>query len=155
MDKMKKYMFYIISIVLFALLSNFLIAVALNSNYKDIDYDLDETPEVEIYQAEATKVNGRIRGLIHLEGEKTIDAFYLKIEFYTERDVHIGSKYIEIYRYDEDIPFEVFFRLNNVAYVKTSYVKEKDPSGQIEFIPKDLSKTEIFFGTMLALILLK
>ena len=60
MDKIKSYFKYIIWIVLFFIFSEFLINVGLNSNYRDIERK-DNVSQVSIYQADATKVNGRIR----------------------------------------------------------------------------------------------
>lgn len=151
MDKVKKYILYIVLLVVFALFSNFLIAVGLNANYKEIERKQDNLTQVEIYQAEATKVNGRIRGIINNK-ENKIEHKYLKIEFFTARDINMGSKYIEINHEQEEIPFEAFFKLNNVSSYKISFVDEKDPQGEIEFIPKDLKKSDIIFATMIALI---
>ncbi len=64
MDKMKKFLKYILWILAIFIFSNFLIEVGLNSNYKTIERR-DEISQVNIYQAEATKVNGRIRGYIY------------------------------------------------------------------------------------------
>ncbi|MBO4293553.1 MAG: hypothetical protein J5881_04125 [Clostridia bacterium] len=152
MDKVKKYILYIALIALFALFSNLLIAVGLNANYKDIERKQDNLSQVEIYQAEATKVNGRIRGIINNKDNK-IEENYLKIEFFTARDVNMGSKYIEIDHEKEEIPIEAFFKLNNVASYKISLVNEKDPQGEIELIPKELNKKEIWIATFFAVVL--
>lgn len=151
MDKIKKYILYIVLIALFALFSNFLIAVGLNSNYKEIERKQDNFPQVEVVQAEATKVNGRIRGIINNK-ENKIEHKYLKIEFFTERNINMGSKYIEINHDQEEMPFEAFFKLNNVSSYKISVVDEKDPQGEIEFIPKDLNKRDIIIATIIAIL---
>lgn len=151
MDKMKTYLLYVLMIVGFALLSNLLIAVALNSNYKDMRRDNDNLSQVVIYQADATKVNGRIRGMIN--NVKNIEEKYLKIELFTDRNVSMGKKYVEIDRTNEEMPLEVYFKLNNVTHYKVSLVNEKDTDGEIELLPKELSKPEIVWGTFLALIL--
>lgn len=151
MDKIKKYILYIALIALFALFSNFLIAVGLNSNYKEIERRQDNLSQVEVVQAEATKVNGRIRGIINNK-ENKIEHKYLKIEFFTERNINMGSKYIEINHDQEEMPFEAFFKLNNVSSYKISVVDEKDPQGEIEFIPKDLNKRDIIIATIIALV---
>ena len=151
MDKMKKYFIYIITLVLFALFTEFLIAAALNSNYKYIGCASEKLDNVEIYQSEATKVNGRIRGIINNKDNK-IDKKYLKLDFFSERNVNMGSSYVEIDKEKEEIPFEVFFKLNNVSYYKTSFVNEKDSKGEIEFIPQELTKPQIVIGTALAML---
>ncbi len=151
MDKIKKYILYIVLIALFALFSNFLIAVGLNSNYKEIERRQDNLSQVEVVQAEATKVNGRIRGIINNK-ENKIEHKYLKIEFFTERNINMGSKYIEINHDQEEMPFEAFFKLNNVSSYKISVVDEKDPQGEIEFLPKDLNKRDIIIATIIAIL---
>ncbi len=155
MDKMKKYILYIVLLIVFAIFTNFLIAVGLNSNYKQIFSKNDGNSKVEIYQSEATKVNGRIRGIIHNDEKEPIEEKYLKIDFYSDRDVNMGSKYIELDKTQKNMPFEAFFKLNNVAYYQTSFVNEKAPKGEIEFLPKDLNKRDIVFATIVALILLQ
>lgn len=152
MDKMKKYILYIVLILGFALFSNFLIAVGINSNYKPMERKEDSISQVNIYQAESTKVNGRIRGIINNKDNK-IQEKYVKLDLYSSRDVNMGSNYIEIDQEKEEIPFEVFFKLNNVSYYKVSLVNEKDPQGEIELLPKDLSKKDIVMATLVALIL--
>lgn len=153
MDKLKKYLLYIALLIGFTLFANFLIAVGLNSNYREIENKNPNDARIEIYQSEATKVNGRIRGLIHNDEKEPIEEKYLKIEFFSKRNVNMGSKYIEIDKQMEEMPFEAFFKLNNVSYFKTSFVNEKEPQGEIEFIPKDLNKREVIIGTILALLI--
>ncbi|MBR3255343.1 MAG: hypothetical protein IKF97_03900 [Clostridia bacterium] len=151
MDKMKKYFLYILMIVGFALLSNFLIAVALNSNYKDMRRDKDNVSQAVIYQADATKVNGRIRGM--LNNVKNIEEKYLKIELFTDRNVSMGKKYVEIDKTKEEMPIEILFKLNNVTHYKVSLVNEKEAVEEISILPKELSKGEIVLGTAIAIIL--
>ena len=153
MDQMKKFLKYILWIVGFFILSEFLINVGLNSSYKEIESKGDTLEGVEIYQSEATSVNGRIKGVIKNEDGK-INKKYLKIDFYSPRDVNMGSKYIEIDPSAQNMPFEAFFKLNHVSYYKMSFTDEKDSKGEIEFIPKDLSKPEIILGTLFVMIML-
>lgn len=154
MDKMKKIFLYILIIVVFFVFSNFLINVGINSTYKQIERKDDNLSQVVIYQAEATKVNGRVKGLITNDSENKISNKYLKIDFYSERDVNMGSKYIEINSEEEKIPIEFYFKLNNVSYYKMSLVDEKEEQGEIEFIPNDLNKQEIILGTIVAMLMI-
>ncbi len=153
MGKMKTYFLYIIGLILFAIFSEFLIAVGLNSTYKQMESSGNIPPQVNIYQSEATTVNGRIKGIIKNEKNKPIEEKYLKLDFYSERDVNMGSSYIEIDKTKEEMPFESFFKLNNVAYYKAEFVNEKDSNGEIEFIPKDLDKKEIVVATVLSMLI--
>ncbi|MBR3002997.1 MAG: hypothetical protein IKF38_05525 [Clostridia bacterium] len=153
MDKMKTYLLYIVLLILFALFTELLIAVGLNSAYKQIESNSKDIAQVEIYQEEATKVNGRIRGVIKNDEQNPIEARYLKFDFFSERGVNMGSKYIEIEKSKDMQPFEAFFKLNNVSNYKMSFVNEKDPAGEIEFIAKDLKKPEIILGTIITMLI--
>lgn len=154
MDKMKKYLIYIILLILLALLTEFLIAVGLNSTYKQMENNSSSNlSQVEIYQSESTKVNGRIRGIIKNDEENPIKEKYLKFDFFSDRGVNMGSKYVEIDKTKTSQPFEAFFKLNNVSNYKMSFVNEKDPVGEIEFIPKDLNRTEVILAAMFAILI--
>lgn len=153
MDKMKKYFIYIILLILLAVLSEFLIAVGLNSTYKQMQNSSSGIDNVSILQAESTKVNGRIRGIINYDNNNSINGKYLKFDFFSDRNVNMGSKYIEIDKTSTEQPFELFFKLNNVTNYKMSVVDEKDAATEIELIPKDLSKPEIIMATIITMII--
>lgn len=150
MARMKTFFIYALIIVGFYLLSNLLIEVGLNSRYKDIQRT-DNLTQVGIYQAEATKVNGRIRGTITNSEPEELNGKYVKIEFFSKRNVSLGNKYIEVIslKEKETAPFEIFFKLKDVATYNVSIVNEKDPETEIELIPKDLTKQEIIVATFL------
>lgn len=150
MDKMKTYLIYILIIVGFALLSNLLIQVGLNESFKKITRRADNLSQVVVYQAEATNLNGRIRGIVNTDGEKKVDTKYLKIDFYSSNDVNMGSKYIEIDKTRTETPFEVLFELNDVKSYKLSLVNEKTQNTEeIEIISEDFKKPEILLGTVI------
>ncbi len=126
--------------------SDFLINVGLNSTYKDIERK-DNNSQIVVYQADATYVNGRIRGVIK-EVDKIKDK-YLKIELYSKRDVLVGRRYIEIGN-DSDIEtksFELLFKANDVSYYKMGTANEKEPGDEVEIISKELTKPEIILTT--------
>ena len=95
MDKIKKYAMYFVLVIAFFIFSDFLIYVGLNSSYRDIQRQ-DSVEEVSIYQAEATKVNGRIRGLIQNPNGEDLNGKYIEVDLYSKRDVFLGRKYIQI-----------------------------------------------------------
>lgn len=149
MDKIKSYFKYIIWIVLFFIFSEFLINVGLNSNYRDIERK-DNVSQVSIYQADATKVNGRIRGIIKNSAPETnFGGKYIKIDFYSKRDVNLGKKYIEIgtLKEGETKPFEVLFKLKDVDYYEVSVADQKDQGEEIEILPKEWTRPEILLAT--------
>ena len=79
---------------------------------------------------------------------------YIKIDFYSKRDVYLGKKYIEVSDIgkDEKQPIEIFFKLQDVSYYKVS-VADKPEEGEIEILPKDLTKPEIILGTAIAFLI--
>ncbi len=134
-------------------LSDFLIYVGINSTYKEIERQ-DENSQIAVYQADATYVNGRIRGVIKDVGE--VPGKYLKIELYTKRHVLVGKSYVEIKDVEnsETQPFEVLFKANDVAYYKIDTVKEKEPGGELEILPKELTRGEVLLATALTFLIL-
>ncbi len=124
------------------ILSDFLIAVGLNSTYKDIERK-DNISQVVVYQADATYVNGRIRGIINKPNE--LDDKYLKIELYSKRDVSLGKQYIEINKEEktDTQAFEVLFKAKDVRYYTIQLTNEKEQGEEFEILPKEWSKPEI------------
>lgn len=151
MDKLKKYFIYILLLVVFFILSNFLINVGLNSTYKKITRKEDNLSQVVIYQEEATFVNGRIKGIV--SNTSAINDKYIKFDFYSERNVKLGSKYIEVDKTKGNMPIEIYFKLRDVSYYTIATVNEKDKSGEIDLIPKDLTKPEVLVGTAIAMLI--
>lgn len=150
---MKKIMIWVLILAGVFVLSDFLIYVGINSTYKEIDRQ-DENSKIAVYQADATYVNGRIRGVIKDIGE--VQGKYLKIELYTKRHVLVGKSYVEIKDIEnsETQPFEVLFKANDVAYYKIDTVKEKEPGTELEILPKELTRGEVLLATALTFLIL-
>ena len=150
MDRVKTLFKYALWLVLFIIFSEFLINVGLNSTYKSIERK-DNVEQVNIYQAEATLVNGRIRGLIkNTNGE--LSGKYVKIDFYSERDVLLGSNYVQIGN-EEEQSLEVLFKQDNVKSYEISIVAQKEPGEEISIIPEDLTTSEIVVATVITLLI--
>lgn len=152
-DIKKKIVIWILILAGIFVLSDFLIYVGLNSTYKDIQRK-DNISQVTVYQADATYVNGRIRGII--KNTDKIKQKYLKIELYTKRDVLVGKSYIEVQnniKDDESQPFEVLFKANDVAYYKIEAVNEKEAGSQLEILPKEWTKSKILVATALTFLI--
>ncbi len=152
MSTPQKIITWILILVGVWVLSDFLINVGLNSIYKDIQRE-DKNSQIIVYQADATYVNGRIRGLIK-DTDKT-QGKYLKIELYSKRDVLVGKGYIEIQdlQKEESQPFELLFRAKDVASYKIEPVKEKEEGPELEIIPEELTKPEIVLGTIITFLI--
>lgn len=133
-------------------LSNFLIEVGINSAYKNMERK-DDNANIVVYQADATYVNGRMRGLIKADEKQK--GKYLKIELYSKRNVMVGKSYIELkdLKQDETQPFELLFRAKDATSYKAEIVKEKEPGDELEIIPRELTQSEIVLATIFTLLI--
>ena len=154
MDRMKTFLKYIIWFVLFFFFSNFIINVGLNSSYKNIERR-DSIEQVQIKQAQATLVNGRIKGTIKNQAENKIESKYIKVDFYSERDILLGTKYIDVsaMRENETQDLELYFKLQNVDYYEMSFTNEKTES-EITLLPQDLTISQIRWLSFLTFLLI-
>lgn len=149
---MQKIVAWILILIGIFVLSDFLISVGINATYRDIQRE-DDHSEVVVYQADATYVNGRMRGLI--KDTEKITGKYLKVELYTKRDVLVGKSYIEIEktRKEGSQPFELFFRAEDVASYKIQIVEEKEPGEELKILPKELTQPEIVLATAITFLI--
>ena len=140
MDRMKTFFKYAIWIILFYIFSNILIYLNLETTYQNVGRK-DNLPQVTVYQAQATKINGRIQGSIYNGSEHKITNKYLRIDLYSERDVFLGSKYIDVstMRDDETRNFEEYFKVQDVDYYEMKFTDEKE-EGELPEMLKDLTK---------------
>ena len=144
MSRMKTLCLYVLAIIGFFLFSELLINASLESEYRKIGRK-DDLSQVVITQAEATRVNGRIKGSVVNPEDNELTGKYLKFDFYSARDVLKGTKYIDV--------LEMHFKLENVDYYTVSVVNEKTEK-DMELLPQDLNKTQIVLATILTLIII-
>lgn len=143
---MQKIVIWISILIGFFILSDFLINVGLNSTYKDIARQ-DNNTGIIVYQADATYVNGRIRGLI--KDTETTKGKYVKIELYSKRDVLVGKSYVELEAIQQGgtQAFEILFKAKDVAAYKIETVAEKEAGDELEILPREWTKPEIILTT--------
>ena len=153
MDRMKTLAKYVIWLVLFYIFSNLMIYLNIESTYQTIGRK-DNLPQVTVYQAQATKVNGRIKGSIYNSEAHKITNKYLRIDLYSERDVFLGSKYIDVstMRDSETRNFEEYFKVQDVDYYEMKFVDEKE-EGELPEMLKDLTKEQVIWGTFLTFLI--
>lgn len=154
MDRVKTLLKYAVWVLAFIILSEFLINVGLNSTYRKINRK-DNIEQVNIYQAEATLVNGRIRGTITNSEPEELNGKYVRIDFYSKRDVFLGRRYIEVKDLAQNgtMSFEVFFKLKEVGSYEVVIADKKEPADEIEWVPKDWTKGEIIAATIVTLLI--
>ena len=153
MDRMKTFLKYALWVIGFFILSEFLINVGLNSTYKDIERR-DANSQVSIYQAQATLVNGKIIGTIKNSEEDYLTGKYVRIDFYSKRDILVGKKYIPITTTEVTTSqdFKVYFELKDVTSYEISIVDKKE-EGEIKLIPEEWTKPEIIVATILTMLI--
>ena len=152
MDRMKTFLKYVLWLVLFFIFSEIMININLETNYDDIGRK-DKIEQVTVYQADATKINGRIKGTIN-NADNKIQNQYLRIDLYSERDNFLGSKYIDLstMRDDETRGFEVYFKVQDVDYYEMKFTDEKQ-EGELPEMLKDLTREQVVWGTFLAILI--
>lgn len=154
MERVKTLLKYALWVVLFMVFSDFLINVGLNAAYKPIERR-DTLSQVNIYQAEATLVNGRIRGLITNSETENLSNKYLEVDFYSERDVFLGRKFIAIQELqpNETQNFEILFKLEDVNYYTISVLDQKPEEEEIEILPEGWTGAEVLLATAFTLLI--
>lgn len=153
MDRMKTLLKYALWLILFFIFSNIMINFTLETTYQDIGRK-DKLDQVSVYQAQATKINGRIKGTIYNNAENKITNKYLRIDLYSERDVFLGSKYIDVssMRDDETRNFEEYFKIQDVDYYEMKFTDEK-VEGELPEMLQDLTKEQVVWGTFLTFLI--
>lgn len=151
---MKTFFKYILAIIIFFFFSNFLIYMSLETTYQNIGRK-DNLQQVTIYQAQATKVNGRIKGTIYNDANNKITDRYLKIDLYSERGNLLGTKYIDLLgiRENETRNLEVYFKIQDVDYYEISFTEEKEEQEELPEMVKDLTKEQVVWGTFLTFLI--
>lgn len=150
MDRMKTFFKYAIWIILFFIFSEIMINLNIETTYQNIGKK-NGLEQVNIYQAQATKINGRIKGIINNNSQNKIKNNYLRIDLYSERDNLLGSKYIDVsnIREDETREFEVYFKVQDVDYYDLKFIDQKE-EGELPEMLTDLTREQVILGTLLA-----
>ena len=123
MSRLKTFAKYVVWIILFWILSDILIYYGVNSTYKDIKNKTEIPNQVEVKEAEATKVNGRIK--LSIENEE-LSGKYIKIDLYSDMGNVLGTQYIEIGNIskDETKNIETYFKISDIKAYEISIVDE-------------------------------
>lgn len=153
MDRMKTLLKYALWIILFYIFSNLMIYLNLETTYQNIGRK-DNLEQVTVYQAQATKINGRIKGTIYNDAENKIENNYLRIDLFSERNNYLGSKYIDVsnMRDNETREFEIYFKVQDVDYYEMKFTDEKE-EGELPEMLKDLTREQVILGTFLTFLI--
>ncbi len=143
--RMKVLFCYLLLFIIVFVFSDIMTYLYTKSLYKPMEkYEIDiETPLVTIDVAEASNVNGNVKGTIKNTTEEKITDKYLRFDFYTPREVNIGTKYLKIdsLAVEEEKQYELGFKYDNVSYVKVTVAAEND---LLKATPEELELTPTY-----------
>lgn len=143
MDRLKTFAKYAIWLILFWILSDILIYYGINTTYKDIAVKGEMSSQISVDDAEATTVNGRIKGTVTNGEEDNLSGKYLKVDLYAASGNLLGTNYLEIGNMDsnETRNFETYFKIQDVKSYNINIVDEKNESVAIDkFMTEDLTQ---------------
>ena len=146
MSRLKTFAKYAIWIILFWILSDILIYYGVNSTYKNLKIKNEIPSQVAIKNAEATKVNGRIKGTVANREDSDLSGKYLKIDLYADNGNLLATEYEEIgnLRTNEVKSFETYFKMQDVKAYEINIVDEKAEETTTEvFMTEDMKKAGV------------
>ena len=154
MKRMKTFLIYLLIFVGFFVLSDVLINVSLNTSYHTITRK-DNLEQVVINQAEATQVNLRIKGTVMNLEESPITLKYMRVDFYSERDNLVGSRYIDVsnLKENESMDVEINLRLDDIDSYSISFTNDKSTE-EVDWLPADLSGKQILIISAFTLLMI-
>ena len=125
MAGVKKYIKYVIWVILGYAFSSFLIFVGLNANYKSIELRGELPNQVIVKKAEATKEQGRIYGLVKNKKDVNLNNKYLKISIFNSSNEEINTNYLKIegLKNEEEKMFKNTFSSKGAKYYEIKIVE--------------------------------
>ena len=138
MKRMKTFFIYLILFLALYVFVSFMSKLYIKTSYKDINsYEIEsDSPKVVIFESKGTSANGYIIGKVRNNTGEKIEKTNMVIDFYSPRDVNLGTKVVKIEDFDENEikEFRVNYELSNVARYKVTFedgdVEERE-SGDI------------------------
>ena len=146
MSRLKTFAKYAIWLILFWILSDILIYYGVNSTYKNLKIKNEIPSQITIKNAEATKVNGRIKGTIANKEDSDISGKYLKIDLYADNGNLLATEYEEIgnLRANEVKSFETYFKMQDVKQYEVNIVDKKTEETTSDvFMTEDMKKAGV------------
>ncbi len=143
--RMKVLFCYVLLFITVFVFSDIMIYLYTKSLYQPMEkYEVNiEAPQVTINVAEASNVNGNVKGTIKNTTQEKITDKYIRFDFYTPREVNVETKYLKIdgLEVNEEKQFELGFKYDNVSNVKVSMAGEDD---LLKATPEELEVTPAF-----------
>ena len=94
--RIKVFLCYLLLFITVFIFSDIMIYLYTKSLYQPMEkYEVNiEAPQVTINVAEASNVNGNVKGTIKNTTQEKITDKYIRFDFYTPREVNVGRKTI-------------------------------------------------------------
>lgn len=152
MNRMKTFFKYTLMLILFYIFSNILIFFCLASMYDNIDLKGSLPNMIQIDIANATLVNGQIKGSINNNSD--IYDKYLKFDFYTDIDSLAGTKYIKVSDINSN-NFNFYFKLDHIESYSVEIVDEAKNSDEYEssFSYEEYKKYKVVYWLVILMLL--
>lgn len=128
MDRMKTFAKYALMVVGVYVITNILVFIGFNLNYKDIECNNQFVEQISIEKAEATSTTGRIYGYISNVKENNVNGKFIKVEIYNKENQKDEEQYLKIddVKYGEKKMFKIFFKTDNAKYCNIDIVDNED-----------------------------
>ena len=129
MDTVKTFVKYIIWIILFWIISDFLINVGLNTTYKEMQ-KIGQIPSgIQVKEIKSTAVNGKINLIVN---STNFSGKFIKVDLYSSKDNLLGTQYLDIGEIKENQTKEIdtYFKISDVKKYEISVTDEKGESSE-------------------------
>ena len=129
MDTVKIFVKYIIWIILFWILSDFLINVGLKTTYKEMQ-KIGQIPSgIQEKEIKSTAVNGKINLIVN---STSLSGKFIKVDLYSSKDNLLGTQYLDIGEIKENQTKEIdtYFKISDVKKYEISVTDEKGESSE-------------------------
>lgn len=152
MSTVKKFIKYVIWIILFWVLSDFVINIGLNTTYRTMQNIGTIPAGIQVKEMKSTAVNGKIDIAIN---STELSGKYLKIDLYSSKSNLLGTQYLEIgeIKENQSKDLNTYFKISDVKKYTVSVVDEKGESTE-GFMDTAMSAITILLSTIRLLILI-
>ena len=144
--RMKVFLCYFLIFITFFIFSDVMVYLYTKSLYQPMtSYEIvSQTPEITVTEAKASTASGNVKGTVKNNTNEKLVTQYLKFEFYTERNLQTGIKYLQLNNLEPNAEqnYEIGFHYDNVNSVKISVVGKEE----IENATEEQLKEEPIYG---------
>ena len=129
MDTVKTFLKYIIWIILFWILSDFLINVGLKTTYNEMQ-KIGQIPSgIQVKEIKSTAVNGKINLIVN---STSLSGKFIKVDLYSSKDNLLGTQYLDIGEIKENQTKEIdtYFKISDVKKYEIFVTDEKGESSE-------------------------